>query len=266
MIMGGGQIAFANQDNERAVVAKETSTGYVLTGGKVVVQGGNGAEIFLVSADVGKSGRGVFVVPKQTRGLTTYPFKMVDEKRAANLNLTDVQLPKSARLDRKGDASSDIEHVVLSAIGALCSDAVGSIAALVQATVDYSKTRVQFGQAIGKFQALQHRMVDMKVKEEEARASCLFATLSLAQGPSTSHRAVYGAKAKIGRCARSVYQNAIQLHGAIGTTNELALGAYAKRLVAFEILFGTTRDFLHRYSSAISVPNVAAQGLLSPSI
>jgi alkylation response protein AidB-like acyl-CoA dehydrogenase len=131
-------------------------------------------------------------------------------------------------------------------------------------TVEYTKTRVQFGQPIAKFQALQHRMVDMKVKEEEARASCLFATLSLDSSPAQRTRAVSGAKAKIGRNARSVAQNAIQLHGAIGTTRELPLGGYARRLIAYEALFGTTREHLRRYGAQIADPGVAAEGLLSP--
>jgi alkylation response protein AidB-like acyl-CoA dehydrogenase len=133
---------------------------------------------------------------------------------------------------------------------------------MVNATVDYTKTRVQFGQPIAKFQVLAHRLVDMKVREEEARASCLFATLSL-DGPAVNRaRAVSGAKAKIGRNARFVAQNAIQTHGAIGTTGELALGAYAKRLMAYEILFGSTREHLRRYATMIADPKMASAGLL----
>ena len=146
------------------------------------------------------------------------------------------------------------------AIAALSADAIGAIGAMVKATVDYAETRVQFGQAIANFQALQHRMVRIKIKEEEARAAALFATLSL-DGPAPL-RAISGAKAKIGRCARSVHQDAIQLHGAIGTTDELALGGYAKRLIAYELLLGSTREHLRRYGAIIADPQVAATGLL----
>src|SRR5262249_46233646 len=97
---------------------------------------------------------------------------------------------------------------------------------------------------------------------EEARAAALFATLSLDGTPDMRARAAYGAKAKIGRCARIVHQEAIQLHGAIGTTRELALGAYARRLMAYEILFGPTREHLRRYGAIIANPEAAAQGLL----
>jgi len=152
--------------------------------------------------------------------------------------------------------------VLQRAIAALSADAVGAIGAMVEATVDYAKTRVQFGQPIANFQALQHRMVRMKIREEEARASALFATLSLDGPAALRARAISGAKAKIGRCARSVHQDAIQLHGAIGTTDELALGGYAKRLIVYELLFGSTREHLRRYGAMIADPAVAATGLL----
>ena len=152
--------------------------------------------------------------------------------------------------------------VLQRAIAALSADAVGAIGAMVKATVDYAKIRVQFGQRIANFQALQHRMVRMKIAEEEARAAALFATLSLDGTADMRARAVHGAKAKIGRCARLVHQEAIQLHGAIGTTSELALGAYAKRLICYEGLFGSTREHLARYSAIIADPRAAAAGLL----
>ena len=146
------------------------------------------------------------------------------------------------------------------AITALSADAVGAIAAMVKATVDYAKTRVQFGQPLANFQALQHRMVRIKIKEEEARAAaCSRRSASTARADMRA-RAVCGAKAKIGRCARFVHQDAIQLHGAIGTTDELSLGGYAKRLIAYEILFGSTREHLRRYGAIIADPQVAAQG------
>jgi alkylation response protein AidB-like acyl-CoA dehydrogenase len=147
-------------------------------------------------------------------------------------------------------------------VSANCSDAVGAISIMVASTVYYAKTRVQFGQPIAKFQVLAHRMVDMRVREEEARASCLFATLSLDGAAGQRRRAVSGAKAKIGRNGRFVAQNAIQTHGAIGTTQELPLGAYAKRLMAFEMQYGSTREHLRRYGALIADPALASAGLL----
>ncbi len=202
-------------------------------------------------------------MPKATPGLSMRPFRMVDGRRAADIELAGVELPASALLGGNENAAATIDGVIERAIAALSADAVGAITTMVQATIDYTKTRVQFGQPLAKFQALQHRMVRMKVSEEEARASALFATLAL-DGPADRRaRAVAGAKAKIGRCARFVHQSAIQLHGAIGTTNELALGAYAKRLLAYEALFGATREHLRRYGALIATPDVAAEGLLT---
>jgi len=187
----------------------------------------------------------------------------VDGGRAADLYLTGAEVPASALLGGNEDAETAVAAAIERAIAALSADAVGATAAMVKATVDYSKTRVQFGQPIGNFQALQHRMVRIKINEEEARAAALFATLSLDGDAHMRARAVCGAKAKIGRCARFVHQEAIQLHGAIGTTRELPLGAYARRLMAYEILFGATRDHLRRYGALISTGDTAAHGLLS---
>jgi alkylation response protein AidB-like acyl-CoA dehydrogenase len=262
VIDGDCRLAFAHEESGAPTQAQRRTDGYVLQGAKKVVLGGAMADTLLVSATLGDGKIGVFAVPKGARGLTIRSYRMVDGGRAAEVNLTDVAVPPSALLGGNEDAGSTIEAVLQRAIAALSADAVGAIAAMVKATVDYAKTRVQFGQPIANFQALQHRMVGIKIKEEEARAASLFATLSL-DGPADMRaRAVSGAKAKIGRCARSVHQEAIQLHGAIGTTNELSLGGYAKRLIAYEILFGSTREHLRRYGAIIADPQVAAQGLL----
>ena len=216
----------------------------------------------LVSARLGAERLGIFLVPRETRGLTVRPYRMVDGRRAADVDLTDVAVTSAALLGGNEDAGDAVEAVLQRAIAALSADAVGAIGAMVKATVDYAKTRVQFGQPIANFQALQHRMVRMKIREEEARASALFATLSLDGPAALRARAISGAKAKIGRCARFVHQEAIQLHGAIGTTDELALGGYAKRLIVYELLFGSTREHLRRYGAMIADPQVAATGLL----
>ena len=264
---GKTRLAFAFSDRDTATAARSSTRGFSLTGAKSFVIGASMAHTLLVSARIatgsGDTGVGVFVVPNNTPGLAVRPFRTVDGRRAADVELTSVALPASALLGGNENASAQIDGVIDRAIAALSADAVGAIAAMVSATIDYAKMRVQFGQPLAKFQALQHRLVRMKVSEEEARASALFATLSL-DGPAERRaRAISGAKAKIGRCARFVHQNAIQLHGAIGTTNELPLGAYAKRLLAYEALFGSTREHLRRYGSLMSKPELAAEGLLA---
>jgi alkylation response protein AidB-like acyl-CoA dehydrogenase len=264
---GRSRLAFAFADRDTTTAARASTRGFLLTGAKSFVIGGPMADTLLVSARIGTSsgdsGIGVFVVPKNAPGVATKPFRTVDGRRAADVELTSVALPTGALLGGNEKAGTMIDGVIDHAIAALSADAVGAIAAMVTATVDYAKTRVQFGQPLAKFQALQHRMVRMRVNEEEARASALFATLSLEGPVDRRTRAISGAKAKIGRCARFVHQNAIQLHGAIGTTNELSLGAYAKRLLAYEAMFGSTREHLRRYGSLISKPDIAAEGLLA---
>jgi alkylation response protein AidB-like acyl-CoA dehydrogenase len=259
---GECHLAFAHEERDVPTQAQHTSGGYLLRGGKKVVLGGSSADTLLVSARLGDDRFGIFVLPRGTRGLTVRPYRMVDGSRAADVDLTDASVPSAALLGSNEDAGDTVETVIHRAIAALSADAVGAIGAMVKATVDYAKTRVQFGQAIANFQALQHRMVRIKIKEEEARAAALFATLSLDGPAAIRARAVSGAKAKIGRCARFVHQDAIQLHGAIGTTDELALGGYAKRLLAYELLFGSTREHLRRYGAIIANPQVAATGLL----
>jgi alkylation response protein AidB-like acyl-CoA dehydrogenase len=262
VIEGHSRLAFAHEDRGALVRAQRRSDGYLLQGDKKVVLGGPMADTLLVSAELAPSKIGVFVLPRDARGLTVRPHRMIDGSRAADVALADVAVPSSALLGGNEDAGDAVEAVLQRAIAALSADAVGAIAIMVKATTDYLKTRVQFGQPLANFQALQHRLVALKVKEEEARAAGLFATLSLDGAADIRSRASSGAKAKIGRCARVVHQEAIQLHGAIGTTNELSLGGYAKRLIAYEILFGSTREHLKRYGAIIADPQVASQGLL----
>jgi alkylation response protein AidB-like acyl-CoA dehydrogenase len=262
LIEGRQLLAFAHEGEGAATTAERRRDGYVLQGAKKVVLGGAAADMLLVSAALADGRTAIFVVPREARGLTLRPYRMIDGGRAADLTLAGVAVPASALLGGNENAGAAVENVITRAVAALSADAVGAIAVMVKATVDYSKTRVQFGQPIANFQALQHRMVRMKIKEEEARAASLLATLTLDGPASARQRAVSGAKAKIGRCARLVHQEAIQLHGAIGTTSELALGAYAKRLIAYEILFGSTREHLRRYGALIADAEIAAQGLI----
>jgi alkylation response protein AidB-like acyl-CoA dehydrogenase len=259
---GRSLMAFAHEDGAAVTRARRVRDGYVLAGGKKTVLCGPLADTLLISARLDGAGIGIFVLPQGTRGATLRPYRLLDGGRAAELDLTDAAVPSSALLGGHEDAGAAVEAVLRRTIAALSADAVGAIGAMIKATVDYAKTRVQFGQPIANFQALQHRMVRLKIAEEEARAAALFATLSLDGAPAMAARAIHGAKAKVGRCARLVHQEAIQLHGAIGTTGELALGGYAKRLIAYEALFGSTREHLRCYGAIIADPQVAATGLL----
>lgn len=261
VIEGKSRLALVLADRDEETRTTKTANGFVLSGAKKTVLGAPMAEILLVTAKV-ETGVGVFVVPAREKGVELRGYRIVDGGRAADIELNNVVVPRGALLGGNENAAAAIQETIDRGIAAISSDAVGAVTALVAATVEYTKTRVQFGQPIAKFQALQHRMVGMKVKEEEARASCLFATLSL-DGPADRRaRACSGAKAKIGRMARAVSHEAIQLHGAIATTNELSIGGYAKRLITYEILFGSTREHLDRYAGMITDPEIAKEGLL----
>jgi alkylation response protein AidB-like acyl-CoA dehydrogenase len=261
LIEGKLKLAFAH-DNRAPTRATLRGNDYVIAGAKSTVLSAPMADKLLVSATLKDGVIGVFVVPAKSAGLVMRPYRGVDGNRMADIELTDVTVPASALLGGAADATPAINAVIDRAIAAISSDAVGAISTMVAQTVEYTKTRVQFGQPLSKFQLLAHRMVDMRVAEEEARASCLLATLSLDSAADRRARAVSGAKAKIGRNSRFVAQNAIQTHGAIGTTEELPLGAYAKRVLAYEILFGSTREHLRRYGKLIADPVRASAGLL----
>ena len=261
LIEGKLKLAFAH-DNRAPTKAILRGNDYVIAGAKSTVLSAPMADKLLVSATLKDGATAVFVVPAKSAGLVMRPYRSVDGNRMADIELTDVTVPTSALLGSPKDASETINAVIDRAIAAISSDAVGAISEMVKQTVEYTKTRVQFGQPLSKFQLLAHRMVDMRVAEEEARASCLLATLSLDSAADRRSRAVSGAKAKIGRNSRFVAQHAIQTHGAIGTTEELPLGAYAKRLLAYEILFGSTREHLRRYGKLIADPARASAGLL----
>jgi alkylation response protein AidB-like acyl-CoA dehydrogenase len=262
VIEGECRLAFAHEDKEAPTQAVRTATGYTLRGRKKTVLGGAAADTLLVSATLGHGGLGVFIIPSAARGVTMRSYQMVDGSRAATLDFENVAVPSSALLGSNDDAGTAIQAVLDRGIAALSADAVGAIAAMIESTVNYAKTRVQFGRRIAEFQALQHRMVEMKIREEEARAASLFATLTVDSPADVRARAISGAKVKIGRCARFIHQNAIQLHGAIGTTKELSLGGYARRLIAYEILLGSTREHLRRYAAIIACPELAAKGLM----
>jgi alkylation response protein AidB-like acyl-CoA dehydrogenase len=253
------RLAFAHEGDARA---SKRGNDYTLAGSKKAVSGAAAAGTLLVSATMPSGGTGVFAVPAGSTGITVRSYRTVDGGTAADVELVDTLVPASALLGDNDRADDAIAAALDHAVAAACADAVGAISVMVSSTVDYAKTRVQFGQPIAKFQVLAHRMVDMKVREEEARASALLATLSLDGAAAQRRRAVSGAKAKIGRNGRAVAQNAIQTHGAIGTTQELPLGAYAKRIMAFEMQFGSTREHLRRYGALIADPALAGAGLL----
>lgn len=230
----------------RAVLSGSTWT---LTGRKAAVYHAPLADFLLVSARVGAGAeRALFVVPRDGVGVSLESFTTVDAQRAAHVGLENVKVAADARVG--GDVSGELPLVLDYGLAALCAEAVGALDALLAMTIEYARTRVQFGVPIGRFQALQHRMADMLTHVEQARSMAYLAA-SRCESPAEAERsaALSGAKVVIGRAARFVGQQAVQLHGGMGVTDELAVSHYFKRLLAFEIRFGSTEAHLDRYAT-----------------
>jgi len=182
--------------------------------------------------------------------LFTYPTQ--SGGRAADVRLDEVTLGPDALIGVAGDGLAIIERAVDKGIAALCAEAVGIIAALNEATLNYLKSRKQFGVPIGKFQALQHRMADMLIAAEQARSMAIIAAVHCdSANPAERRRAVSGAKAYIGQAARLVGQEAVQLHGAMGVVDEFIVSHYFKRLTMIDLSLGNVDFHLARFSDTL---------------
>jgi alkylation response protein AidB-like acyl-CoA dehydrogenase len=181
-------------------------------------------------------------------GVTVHGYRTVDDRRAADLELDGLRLPASALLGDEGQAWPSVTQASDEGAAAVAAEAVGCMRKVLSDTVEYCKQRHQFGQSIGSFQVLQHRMVDMYMEVEQAVAAAYLAVLNLDSEPAVRARAVSAAKVTVGRAARFVGQNAVQLHGGMGMTEELAIGHYFKRLTALQYEFGSTDHHVRRYA------------------
>jgi alkylation response protein AidB-like acyl-CoA dehydrogenase len=258
-----GSLVLAFAHSERAArfdlghvgtVAKKTSDGWRLDGHKTAVLDGSAADQITVSARVINNGGtpgnlNLFLVPSGTAGLALRDFPRLGGGRACNLDLSDVRLPADALLGDGGDALSKIEAVVDRALAALGAEAVGIMQIMLDRTLEYTKVRQQFGRPLAANQVIRHRLADMAMQCDEARSIALRAALMADAEPGPRGRAASGAKAKIGKCARFVAEQAVQLHGAMGVTEELDIGAYFKRLLAFDTLFGGSAHHYRRHAA-----------------
>jgi alkylation response protein AidB-like acyl-CoA dehydrogenase len=234
-------------------IANRTAQGWRLAGSKIAVLDGHAAHQIIVSAHIhdhqGPSGRvGLFLVPANTPSLTVTDFPRLGGGRACNLEFSDVHLPEDALLGDGGDALPAIERTIDRAMAALGSEAVGIMQTLLDMTLDYTKIRQQFGRPLSANQVIRHRLADMAMQCDEARSMALRAALKADGPPVERGRAASGAKAKIGKCARFIGEQAIQLHGGMGVTEELEVGAYFKRLIAFDTLFGGSAHHYRRHA------------------
>ena len=234
--------------------AAKTSQGYKISGHKAVVFHGGSANHFIVSARTGgqqtdEEGISLFLIDSDHAGITKRPYPTIDGLKAAEVILDEVEVPSSTLVGEEGLSFRAIEAVVDQAITAACAEAVGIMDSLHEQTLEYLNTREQFGTKLGKFQALQHRSVDMFVACQEARSMAYLATLSLDKTREERIRAVSAAKSHIGKAGRLVGQESVQMHGGMGMTDELAIGHYFKRLTMIDTLFGNTDFHLERFAS-----------------
>lgn len=260
LIAGDTHLAFAHGEPEGrytlahvATRAEAADGGFALTGRKSVVHNAEAADALIVSARTAgattdSDGLSLFVVPRGADGLTLRPYRTIDGLRAAEVALDGVAVAPDAVLGAPGGAFPVIEETVDRATAAVCAEAVGIMDVLRETTLEYLKTRKQFGRPLGSFQALQHRAVDMLVACEEARSLVLMATLSLDSPPAERRRAVSAAKAHIGSAGRKVGQEAVQMHGGMGVTDELKVGHYFKRLTMIDTFFGDAAHHLDRFA------------------
>jgi alkylation response protein AidB-like acyl-CoA dehydrogenase len=223
--------------------------GWRISGSKAVVIAAPLATHLLITARVGGD-VALFLIEfdatNPPRGMAVHGYRTIDDRRAADLIFDDVRLPADALIDE--DAWESLQRARDEGAAAVCSEAVGAMRRVLADTVDYSKQRQQFGQPIGSFQVLAHRMVDMYMELQQAVSAAYLAVLNLDAEPEVRARAVSAAKATIGRAARFVGQNAVQLHGGMGMTEELAIGHYFKRLTALQYEFGSTDYHRTRYA------------------
>lgn len=228
---------------------------WVINGHKAVVLNGPAADFFIVSARTNgsqrsKAGISLFLVDRNADGVGMRDYPTIDGMRASEVTFKDVRLTGAALLGPENQAYPAIEEVTDMAILGLCSEAVGGMEVLYKDTVEYCKTRVQFGQPIGSFQVLQHRMVDMFIEHEQAKSLMYMASIRMEEGHGNeSLKAISAFKSYADKAGRFVGQSAVQLHGGMGVTEELRVGHYFKRITAIENLLGNRDYHLRRYAA-----------------
>lgn len=264
IVEGKQTLALAFQERQSRYDLANVSTtakadgkgGYTLEGEKSVVWGGDSADKLIVSARVSggradRSGIGLFLVDAKASGVTRKGYPTQDGMRAADVTLSSVRVGPEAVIAGPEKGLEVLEVVADEAIAALCAEAVGAMAALQELTVDYLKTRKQFGVPIGSFQVLQHKAVDMYTAVEQARSMAYYATMMAADpDPKERRKAISAAKVQIGRSIKIVGETGIQLHGGIGMTMEYKAGHYFKRLTMIDLAFGDADHHLRELAAA----------------
>lgn len=267
VIAGQTQMALAHTErgaggNPACVgcTATPDGDGFLISGDKFLVLNGPNADLLVVSARAtgqlrDRHGIDLFLVPADAPGISRRAYATIDKLRAANISFDQVRVPVSARLGDPATNIAALEDVIDEAIVATGAEAIGVMDVLLRDTVAYAKTRKQFGSPLGKFQALQHRMVEMFVALEQSHALLLRNTdliISSNPGsPDVTRKAASAIKVHISQSAKLIGEEAIQIHGGMGTTDELNIGHYVKRLLAMEVLFGDMDYHLDRYAGVV---------------
>jgi pimeloyl-CoA dehydrogenase small subunit len=261
---GSLRLAFAHGErqarydlNDVMATATRTAGGWRLDGAKSVVVHGDSADRLVVSARVSgdrhdRDGIGLFLVDARASGVARRSYKMRDETSAADIALAGVDVGAGDVLGEPGAALPVIERVVEAGIAATCAEAVGTMETMLAMTIEYMKTRVQFGRPIGENQALQHRASEMMIEMEKGRSLAMLAAIVIGDD-NAAQRAhdISTAKVGVGQAARFVSQNAVQLHGGIGMTEEYAVGHYFRRCMVIEHSFGDTVYHLSKLAAAV---------------
>lgn len=256
---GKSKWAFAHAEHGARFALNEVHTkavkgvdGWTLSGKKIVVWDAASADRLIVlarssGADTDEKGLGLFVVDASGAGVARHDYRTVDNRRASDIQFDHA--PVLAVLGDPAGAWPAVQTVVDQAIAFMASEAVGAMAALHETTLAYAKTRKQFGRAIGEFQVIQHRLVDMMMQVESARSLALLASLKAGAEPKERGKAAAAAKVQLGRSGRFVGQQAVQVHGGMGMTDELNVGHYMKRLMMLDTTFGNADHHQRRFAA-----------------
>ncbi|MDD2546991.1 MAG: acyl-CoA dehydrogenase family protein [Burkholderiaceae bacterium] len=237
-----------------ATRAVRSGEGWTLTGAKAVVVQGEKADLLLVSARTSgeidsEAGISLFLVPADAAGLRRRGAPRIDGGRVAELSLDHVQLPADALLGAEGQGFATLELAVGWGLLALCAESLGAMDVAKNSTLEYLRTRKQFGVVIGSFQALQHRMAEVLLEIEQTRSAVINAAAAIEAERRTRERALSAAKVTVGRIGTLVAEESIQMHGGIGVTWELPLAHYAKRLVMIDHQLGDEDHHLARFAA-----------------
>jgi len=234
--------------------AKADDKNFILNGFKSVVMNGPSADKIIISArtsgkQLDNNGISLFLVDSDTKGLTRTDYKTVDGRKASDINLENVSVSNKCLIGSLDKGFDILDQAIDRSILAISAEAVGAMEVLYKTTVEYTKTREQFGTPIGKFQVLQHRMVDMFMEYEQCKSLLYMATMKNEEGADDAKKAISGLKYQVGKAGKFVGQQSVQLHGGMGVTDELNVGHYFKRLTTIGTIFGNADFHLKQYTA-----------------